>query len=176
MSNPFIENKEKIKSLSGGITPSDEQLQLAWEMMVEYLGYNPVLAERHDRDREVGDSNRLYTKAKPIVEVIELKVNGAIVETEYNEKNYIKYKCGKNIDYKEFSFEPYELNKVECKYKAGYEAKDLPMVFYMFAALYIGFISDTDNLSSYSIDTISESYRSQSEIVNKFVNLLEPFL
>lgn len=176
MSNPFIENKDKIESLSGGTTPSDEQLQLAWEMMVEYLGYDPVLAERHDRDREVGDSNRLYTKAKPITEVIELKVNGAVIEHEYIEKNYIKYKYRKNTDYKEFSFEPYELNKVDCKYKAGYEAENLPMAFYMFAALYIGFISDTDNLSSYSIDTISESYRSQSEIVNKFVNLLEHFL
>lgn len=177
MSNPFIVNKHKIINLLGwGIPPSDEELQLAWEMLVEYLGYDPILAERHERDREVGDSNRLYTKAIPITEVEYIKVNSVNAEIEYIEKNYIKFIYIRNTAYKEFPYPPYELNKVECKYSAGYPIDELPMVFYMFAALYLSFITDASGLASYSIDTISESYRSQSEIVNNFIMLLNPFI
>lgn len=175
MSNPFIKNKNIIADLSGLIAPSDTLLFLAWEQLINYLGYDPIIQDRIDRDVEVGDSNRLYTVARPITKVNKLLVNGREAPIEFIEPTFIKYTYVRNSTYREFPYLPYALNKVYCEYEAGYEEDELPYAFYMFAALYTQFIADNNDLASYSIDTVSMSYRDHAETVNKFMNLLNPF-
>lgn len=172
MANPFINNKNKFQDILGYI-PSDVFLEIAWEQLVIYLGYSPLLESNRKEKGEVGDSNAVYPTPKPVISVEELKINGSIINEFEIYKNSIEFKYPKNISHKEFSFEPYELNQYRLNFTAGYVESELPISFYLAGALLTEIYTADKELTSYSIDTISESYAANSQ-VNKLINILGP--
>lgn len=145
-----------------GLEFSPIKLELGWELLVETLGYDPIIAEREEQFETV--DNVVVLKAKPIKEILEATINAKVVDYELV-NNVLKLKSF-NIKQNVYFF-PYETKEknIKVKYIAGFEVDDIPLAFYLAVKELLEIAEDeTGGLTSYKIDTIAESYQG----VNKF--------
>lgn len=148
-------NEEIFKELAG-LELSPIKLQLGWELLVSYLGYNPILETYTET---INTSSNIVVPHIPNVKEI-LKVLVGSVETEYSfASGEIVLKLS-DLTKTCYDF-PYETlkRKIEIEYTAGFEDTELPLAFYLGVKELLEMAEETGgDLVSYKIDTITETY------------------
>lgn len=170
--NIFVEHSEIIEEIVG-YTPTSLQLNIAWEQFIAILGYNPIKQARIEYG-EVGDSGIIYPKARPVIEVNLLELQGQINDNYRLNDTYIDIFDNHDNCWNKFPFDPYHLAKYKLDYVAGYDLEEIPYTFYLVAGILLDLNTTEKELKSYSIDTITEVYADNSQ-VNKIYSMLAPY-
>lgn len=181
MNNPLKEKKEKIaQHLEVEIDEiSDFLLDVVWEYIVNYIGYDPMLQKRIEN--LVGnDLDKLYVTARPIKSIEKFILNNNGIKNLTYEDNYINICTKKGYCHCEFMtlYEHPTKDKIYIEYMAGYEG--LPNLLLMAAIMLLETLSSSTgeegNLKSYKINTISYTFKDFAERSSEFQDLLSGFM
>lgn len=154
-------DKDKYKSLTSD-DESEVNLKLAWELIINYLGYNPIYQHRFENIET--KSTKIFLKYGPVKEIKMFKVDGKEIEIEDLDirENYIDISNLFRQRLYDFYYFPYNCVKpfkIEIDYEAGFYGNEIPETFYFAAKELLKSILDEGReLTSYSIDTIKETY------------------
>lgn len=182
MSNPLLDKENKdiiLDQLEMEDNPTtDFILNAAWEYIVNYMGYDPMLAARKEYLKGNG-TDRLYLMCRPVVSIEKLVIEDKEVVAEFTDR-YIKVFTNKN-------YEKYELptmynhsvtSDITVEYTAGYT--NLPSLLLMACISLISSLQDVssgDNkLKSYKINTIAYTFKEFTEKNQEFNDLMRSFL
>ena len=163
---------------------------------IKNMAKDGIEYEENHLEYHVGnDSSKLYVNKRPIVDFLELKVNGSVIDpTKYLVKNnYIQMKRGvflSGMDIYERTSENYtESSEIEVKYNGGWVfstflvtgtvPEDLKMAVAGLVAGYESELSDEGKLSSYKISDISytfKSYVDRNSAFNSIINSYFPVM
>lgn len=182
MSNPLLikENKdiilEQLEMEDNATTTFI--LNAAWEYIVNYIGYDPMLAPRKEFLKGNG-TDRLYLKCRPIISIEKLIIDTKEVVADFTDR-YINVFTNKNYELYELPtmYEHSVTSNISVDYTAGY-AK-LPSLLLMACISLIGSLQDVSSeeskLKSYKINTIAYTFKDFSEKSQEFNDLMKAFL
>lgn len=166
------EIRDKIEEITGPI--SDLWLDILWESLTQYLGYDLSLGEKKDR-LEGNNSHILYLVARPVVSLTEIQINDeekSLEEFEILQENSIYYKnnCfwGGYGSCAISGLSEYPIQDiVNVTYQAGYTVEDFPnLLIWAITSIYQNMKVNTTeegNLKSYKISDISYTFKTLAE-------------
>lgn len=182
MNNPLTkeENKKKIaEQLGVEVTEmSDFLLDVVWEYIVNYIGYDPMLEKRKE-NLDGNDLDKLYVTARPIKSIEKFILNNNGIKNLTFEDNYINICTKKGYCQCEFMtlYEHPTKDKIYVEYTAGYE--EIPNLLLMAAIMLLETLSSSTgeegNLKSYKINTVSYTFKDFIERSTEFQDLLSAF-
>lgn len=172
MGNPLV--KETYKELTGKEV-TQIQLNLCWEHIKKYLGYNPILSERKEREKLY--SNEYYVSYKPLESVISVAIDGSeldstkvSVEGDVIDMSLLKpYNRNQHLSF------PYQQNdvEIEVKYMAGYKQSEIPLCYYQACQLIIDELKTNGNyLTSKKLDTVAKTFAREESVKEGVLRLL----
>ena len=182
MSNPLLikENKdiilEQLEMEDNATT--NFILNAAWEYIVNYIGYDPMLAPRKEFLKGNG-TDRLYLHCRPIVSIEKLIVDTKEIIADFTDR-YINVFTNKNYELYELPtmYDHSTTSNITVDYAAGYTK--LPSLILMASISLIGSLQDTGSdeskLKSYKINTISYTFKEFTEKNQEFNDLMRAFL
>lgn len=154
-------DKNKFIEITG-MEISPIKLKLAWEMLIYYLGYDPIEQERVENIKNM--SSKVFFKYEPFKKIEYLKLNGNIIDDKYISYTgtYIDISlvCSLNMHmYLNYPYINNQSQEIEISYIAGFKQEEIPMTFYLACKEFLDIANNQGKeLSSYSIDTIKETY------------------
>lgn len=154
-------NKEDYEKITSEEI-SEENLKLAWELIKNYLGYDPSYQNRFEYIET--KSTKIFLKYAPLKEIRLFTVDNKEIEIEHLiiRENYIDISNLFKKRLYDFYYFPYncvKLFKIEIDYEAGFEVEEIPTTFYLAGRELLKLILDEGReKTSYSIDTIKETY------------------
>ncbi|MGL5126156.1 MAG: hypothetical protein ACRC6U_09295 [Fusobacteriaceae bacterium] len=179
--NPLLDLKEliatEIEVVSSEI--SDFLLDVAWENITNYIGYDIMLQEREE-SLEGNGTNALYLNYRPIKSITETFVNKKLINNPSFSDRYLKLitKDGYSRYESPTLYQHNLKDEIEIKYMAGYDK--VPNQIVMAATSLLSSLKsnlgDEGNLKSYKINTISYTFKEYSEKNQEFKDLLKPFI
>lgn len=154
---------------------TDEQIahwsEVATDMIADYIGYDPKLQTRIEKEFTLFDPENLQLRYKPIESVTTLYIdNVAITETLIVDKNYVQV-----LDYASV-YNPYCENYINCEYMAGVDPLKLPKSLEYAIASWINSTtqySSSGQLESYKIETISYKFKTQDDFNSEVKAILD---
>ncbi|MGL4998549.1 MAG: hypothetical protein ACRC5T_06220 [Cetobacterium sp.] len=179
--NPLLSLKELIANEMDVdyLDISDFLLDVAWENITNYIGYDVMLQEREEV-LEGNGTEFLYLNYRPIQKITEIIVNKNLIKIPKFTDRFLRL-------FTEDGYSRYEhptlythnlKDEIEVKYIAGYDK--LPNQIVMAAISLLSSLKsnlgDEGNLKSYKINTISYTFKEQSEKNQEFKDLLRPFM
>jgi len=185
MSNLLTDLSTDINEILGE-TVSDLWLEIAWDMLISELGYDPSYGEETDETVGTGDKI-VYLQKRPVKEITSVYINGVLKDTDefsvYKERA-CKYKegifqQGRIKNYKRTLSNFKNDDEIEITYNAGYTSDEFPKDLLFLVCDMIktsGMIADgSANLKSYSISDISYSFRDYTETNSRWNNTLDKY-
>lgn len=154
-------DKEKYEKITSEEI-SEENLKLIWELIKNYLGYDPFYQHRFEYIET--KSTKIFLKYGPIKEIRLFTVDKKEIDIEdlVIRENYIDISNVFRKRLYDFYYFPYNCVKpfkIEIDYEAGFNVDEIPEVFYLAGRELLKSILDEGReLTSYSIDTIKKTY------------------
>ena len=182
MSNPLLikENKdiilEQLEMKDNATTTFI--LNAAWKYIVNYIGYDPMLAPRKEFLKGNG-TDRLYLQCRPIVSIEKLVIDTKEVIADFTDR-YINIFTNKNYELYELPtmYDHSVTSNISVAYTAGYT--ELPSLLLMACISLIGSLQDVSSeeskLKAYKINTIAYTFKDFSEKSQEFNDLMKAFL
>jgi hypothetical protein len=184
MSNLLTDLSTNINEILGE-TVSDLWLEIAWDMLISELGYDPSYGEETDETVGTGDKI-VYLQKRPVKELVSVYINEVAKDLD-DFKVYKERACkydgvfqqGQIKNYKRTMSNFKNDDEIEITYNGGYTSDEFPKDLLLLVCDMIktsGMIADgSANLKSYSISDISYSFRVYTETNSRWNNTLDKY-
>ncbi|MGL5595847.1 MAG: hypothetical protein ACRDDH_18080 [Cetobacterium sp.] len=148
-------NSEIFKELTG-LELSPIKLQLGWELLVSYLGYNPILETYTETINT--SSNTIVPHIPNVEKILKVTVENNQIEHAFASGEIVLKLSDLTKTCYDFPYETLK-RKIGIEYTAGFKDTELPLAFYLGVKELLEMAEETGgDLVSYKIDTITETY------------------